>query len=167
MQIKAVFLDRDGTINVEKGYLYKKEDFDFIEGTQEAIKLLNDNGYKVIVITNQSGIARGFYNELDMKKLHLHIDSLLASYGARIDAYFYCPHHPDFTGDCDCRKPKPGLLFRAAKIYGIDLENSYLVGDKESDIRCAENATVNGVLVGAGKQYRNLYDFVSRGLLCQ
>jgi D-glycero-D-manno-heptose 1,7-bisphosphate phosphatase len=137
---KAVFLDRDGTINVDRHYVYKLEDFEFLPGVPQAIKFLNDAGYKVIVVSNQSGIARGFYTAADVEKLHGYIDGELAKHGARIDAYYICPHHPDFTGECECRKPKTGLVERAVREFEIDVSLSYMVGDKESDEECARNA---------------------------
>lgn len=157
---KAVFLDRDGTINVEKNYLYKIEDFEFIEGAPEAIKLLNDNGYKVIVVTNQAGVARGYYTEDDVKKLHKYIDGELKKYGAHIDAYYYCPHHPiygigEYKVECNCRKPKPGLLERAIEDFGISVENSWLIGDNKTDIEAGNRLNLNTILVitGHGKSY--------------
>jgi len=137
---KAVFLDRDGTINVDKHFVYKPEDFEFISGVPQAIKSLNDDGYKVIVISNQSGIARGFYTIIDVEKLHKYIDGELAKQGAKIDAYYICPHHPDFTGECECRKPKTGLVDRAVREFDVDVSVSYMVGDKESDEECARGA---------------------------
>jgi len=134
---KAVFLDRDGTINVDKHYVYKIDDFEFIDGVPEMIKRFNDDGYKVIVISNQSGVARGFYTIADVEKLHRYIDGELAKIGAKIDAYYICPHHPDFTGVCECRKPKTGLVERAIKDFDIDVSQSLFVGDKESDRECA------------------------------
>ena len=147
---KAVFLDRDGTINVEKRYLYKPEDFEFIDGASEAIKQLNQLGYKVIVISNQSGIARGFYTITDVSKLHNHIDHELKKHGARIDAYYFCPHHPDYGPKCNCRKPETGLIEKAVQDFYIDLTESWMVGDKASDIECAARAKIRAALVMTG-----------------
>ncbi|WP_054741953.1 D-glycero-alpha-D-manno-heptose-1,7-bisphosphate 7-phosphatase [Cellulosilyticum ruminicola] len=149
---KAVFLDRDGTINVEKNYLYKIEDFEFIQGVPEAIKLLNDAGYLVIVITNQAGIARGYYTEEDMHKLHRYINQELIKYGAHIDAYYFCPHHPvhgigEYKKDCNCRKPKTGMLEAAIKDFDIDVSKSYMFGDKEWDVEAGERMGVLGFRV--------------------
>jgi len=151
----AVFLDRDGTINVEKDYLYRIEDFEFIPGAPKAIRLLNDRGFVVVVVTNQSGIARGYYACDDVEKLHRYMQSQLESYGAHIDRYYYCPHHPEsgegeFVVDCDCRKGKPGMLLRAAEELRIDLPNSYMVGDKHADVEAAVNAGCIPVLVRTG-----------------
>ena len=143
---KAAFFDRDGTINVEKNYLYKVEDFEFIEGIPELIKKYNDEGYIVIVVTNQAGIARGYYTEEDMNILHRYINEQLAKIGAHIDAFYFCPHHPDITGECNCRKPKTGMLEKAIKDWDIDVSQSILYGDKPWDI-------VAGKKCGIGKCY--------------
>jgi len=151
----AVFLDRDGTINVEKDYLYRIEDFEFIEDAQEAIKKLNESGYLVVVVTNQSGVARGYYSCRDVELLHEHIQSCLQSKNARIDKFYYCPHHPQkgvgpFKMDCDCRKGKPGMLLQAANDLQIDLGRSFVVGDKSADIEAARAAGCTPVLVRTG-----------------
>jgi D-glycero-D-manno-heptose 1,7-bisphosphate phosphatase len=150
----AVFLDRDGTINVEKDYLYRVEEFEFIPGAVEAIRLLNQAGYLVVVVTNQSGVARGYYTEADVKQLHLHIDAVLASQGARVDAWYYCPHHeqgkPPYNQECDCRKPMPGMLLQAAADHAIDLTRSWMVGDKPADIEAGQTAGCRQVLVMTG-----------------
>lgn len=149
---KAVFFDRDGTINVEKNYLYKIDDFEFIHGIPELIKKYNDEGYKVIVVTNQAGIARGYYTEEDMHKLHRHIDKELMKYEAHIDAYYYCPHHPIHgTGiykiECNCRKPKTGMLENAIKDFDIDTTQSILYGDKPWDIEVGERMGIKSYYV--------------------
>lgn len=151
---RAVFLDRDGTVNQEKDYLYRVEDFEFVPGTPEAIKLLNDAGFLVVVVTNQSGVARGYYSEEDVDLLHRHIDRELAASGARVDAWFYCPHHPAGRGSyalpCRCRKPLPGMLHDAASRLGIDLESSVMIGDKLADINAAIAAGCRPILVRSG-----------------
>ena len=147
---KAVFLDRDGVINVDKEYLYKPEDFEFINGAPEAIRLMNKLGYKVVVVSNQSGVARGFFTVDDVVKLHKHIDRELKKYEAYIDAYYFCPHHPDFGSECDCRKPKTGLIEQAVRDFNIDLAKSWMIGDKASDVECAENAGVKPILATEG-----------------
>ena len=151
----AVFLDRDGTINVEKDYLYKVEDFEFIPGVPEAIKSLKDAGFLVIVVSNQSGIGRGYFDEQAVEVLHRHIQEELAGYGTSIDAFYFCPHHPekgvgDYKTTCDCRKGEPGMLLQAADEYNIDLENSYMVGDKLADIEAGRRAGCEQVLVLTG-----------------
>lgn len=147
MKDKAVFLDRDGTINKEVNYLYRKDDFEFIPSAPEAIKLFHDLGYKVIVITNQAGVARGFYGENDVKILHDYIDYLLDREGTYIDAYYYCPHHPEgivnnYSFYCNCRKPQIGMIEKVLKDYDIDLVNSIFIGDKEIDIQTGKSAGV-------------------------
>lgn len=174
---KIIFLDRDGTINVEVDYLYKKEDFKFEDNADKAIKIFNDLGYKVIVVTNQSGIARGYYSEEDLKKLHEHIDEELGKIGAKVNAYYYCPHHPEATidkykVDCQCRKPNLGMFLEAKKDFNIDFENSIIVGDKVSDLESGVRLGMKTVLVETGhgleelskiyfktEIYKNLYDF--------
>ncbi len=149
---KAVFLDRDGTINVEKNYLHRISEWEWIPGAIEAIRRLNDAGYLVIVVTNQAGIARGMYKEEDVHRLHNQLDVMLAPLRAHIDAYYYCPHHPDFGEkiSCDCRKPAPGMILQAQKDWNIDLPHSYMVGDKIADIDAARAAGVRPILVATG-----------------
>ncbi len=161
----AVFLDRDGTINVEKEYLYRIEDFEFIPGAPEAIKRLKNAGYLVIVVTNQSGVARGYYSLDDVDKLHQHIQTELAKYGTAVDAFYSCPHHPtegvnEFVKNCDCRKPEPGMLLRAAKDFGADLKRSIMVGDKFADIKAGESVGCNCfiVLTGYGMSEKNMLE---------
>ena len=150
----AVFLDRDGTLNLEKNYLYRAEDFEFIPGAVEAVSMLNHAGFLVVVLTNQSGIARGFYSEADLQRLHRHVDTLLAAGGARVDAWYYCPHHPEgqepYRHVCDCRKPLPGMLFQAAAEHGINLKESVMIGDKLADIQAALAAGCRPILVRTG-----------------
>lgn len=151
---RAVFLDRDGTINIEKEYLYRKEDFEFIPGVPEAIRLLNKAGVLVVVVTNQSGVARGYYTEEDVENLHRHIARELKEAGAQVDAWLYCPHHPSGRGSyalpCDCRKPLPGMLREAARRYDIDLENSVMIGDKLADVEAGQAAGCRTILVRTG-----------------
>jgi D-glycero-D-manno-heptose 1,7-bisphosphate phosphatase len=145
-----VFLDRDGTINAEVNYLYRIADLELIPGAIAAIGRLNRAGMPVIVVTNQAGIARGRYTIADMEALHGHLQALLAEQGAHIDDFFFCPHHPDFTGACACRKPAPGMLLTAAERYGIDLRRSWLVGDSAGDIEAGRAAGCRTVLVRTG-----------------
>ncbi len=150
---RAVFLDRDGTINVEKGYVHKIEDFEFIPGAQLAIKMFKNAGFLVIVVSNQSGVARGYYSIDAVRRLHEHMDRELARHGTAVDAYYICPHHPqgiveEYTKTCDCRKPAPGMIIKAGQEFSLDLSTSFLVGDKESDIEAALNAGCRPVLVG-------------------
>lgn len=155
MKNRAVFIDRDGTINVEKEYLHCPEQFEFIPGAPEAIRILGDAGFLVVVVTNQSGVARGYYGEADVKNLHRYMDARLAEIGAKVDAYYYCPHHPDsgtetYRVACNCRKPLPGMLLQAASELGIDLSRSWMIGDKISDIEAGISAGCTSVLVLTG-----------------
>lgn len=151
---RAVFLDRDGTINVEKDYLYKAEEFEFIGGAPEAIRLLNEAGWFVAVVSNQSGVARGYYTEEDVEILHRHIAAELLKSGARVDAWYYCPHHPQGRGSyslpCRCRKPLPGMLIEAAKRHHIELSSSVMIGDKLADMEAGSAAGCRTILVRTG-----------------
>lgn len=149
---RAVFLDRDGTVNMEKNHLYKSEYWEWIPGVREAIKGFNELGFAVIVVTNQSGIARGMYNAEDVNRLHSFVDSQLLEFSAHIDGYYFCPHHPDFgeNRNCSCRKPKPGLLIKAGKEHGIDFSRSFTIGDKISDALAGLAAGTGAILVATG-----------------
>jgi len=138
--VKALFLDRDGVINIEKDYLYKVEDFEFVDGIIDLCKFYQELGYILIVVTNQSGIARGYYSEDDFNRLTSWMIEEFSKYGIEIKKVYFCPHHPDINGECSCRKPQPGMLFDAAKDFNIDLEDSILIGDKQRDIDAAINA---------------------------
>ncbi|WP_457745724.1 D-glycero-beta-D-manno-heptose 1,7-bisphosphate 7-phosphatase [Sulfurimonas sp.] len=139
---KALFLDRDGVINVEKDYLYKIEDFEFIDGIVDLCKYYQDLDYLIIIVTNQSGIARGYYTEEDFTRLSEWMIKAFAKNQVLITHIYYCPHHPSISGECDCRKPQPGMLIQAQKDFNIDLKNSLLVGDKERDIEAAIKAGI-------------------------
>lgn len=152
---KIVFLDRDGTINVEKNYVHRIEDFQFIEGSIQGIKLLNDNGYKVFVISNQAGIARGYYSEADVDILHRYVNDELFKQGAHIDGFFYCPHHPEhgvgiYKTECQCRKPRIGMFEQATKELDVDKNVSWMIGDNISDIQAGKNYGVRTILVATG-----------------
>jgi len=152
---RAVFLDRDGTINIEKNYLHKVEDFEFIPGAQEAIKKLKEAGFVVIVVSNQSGVARGYFGEDSVNQLHQHIQTELAVYGTSIDDFYFCPHHPDkglgaYRAACNCRKGNPGMLLQAAREHDLDLQKSFMVGDKLADIEAGERAGCRSLLVLTG-----------------
>ncbi len=144
---KAVFLDRDGTINIDKNYLYKPEDLEFIEGMPAFIALWRRWGYRIIVVTNQSGIARGYYSEKDMERLHACLNERLERAGAHVDAFYHCPHHPDFNDPCSCRKPASGLIEKAIFDYNLDPAQCLLFGDKSSDIRAGQSCDVFSVKV--------------------
>lgn len=149
---KAVFLDRDGTINVEKHYLYKITDFEFIPGALDGMKLLSNAGYLLIIITNQSGIARGYYTEDDYQTLNRYMLQECEKNGIKITDTYYCPHLPearikDYSLDCECRKPKTGLFRQAIEKYNIDLSTSYAIGDKLRDLSICEKTACMGYLI--------------------
>lgn len=144
----AVFLDRDGTINEDTGYIGRPDEIILINGAAAAIKALNLEKIPVIVISNQSGVGRGLFTEKDVETVNLRLVELLNSHGARIDAFYYCPHHPD--DNCECRKPGQGLIKKAALEHGITLENSYVVGDKTTDMGLAKGAGARKILVKTG-----------------
>ena len=155
--IQAIFFDRDGTLNEEVGYLWEIEKFKWIDGAREAIKLCNERGLLAVVVTNQSGIARGLYTAREVDNLHAFMQRELSEIGAHIDAFYYCPHHPDFSGECDCRKPKPGMILRACRELDINPAQSILFGDSTRDIEAAEAAgLLDGILFTGG----NLFDAV-------
>ena len=154
---KAVFLDRDGVINKYVGFLRNIDDFELLDGVSKAIRKIHDSGYLAIVVTNQPVIARGEVSFAELAEIHNKMETLLGEDGAYLDAIYFCPHHPDkgFDGeipelkfDCDCRKPKPGMLIKAAKKFNIDLTKSWMVGDSDSDIMAGKNAGCSTVLIG-------------------
>ena len=149
MTIKTIFLDRDGVINKEINYLHKIEDFEFINGVFEACQYLESLNYKIIITTNQSGISRGYYTENDFQKITKWMLSQFNNNNIEILDVIHCPHLPsDF---CDCRKPKPGMLLSAETKHNIDMKNSWMIGDKENDIKAANNAgIINTILVKSG-----------------
>lgn len=151
----AVFLDRDGTINEQMGYINHLCRFHLLPGAAAAIRQLNQHGVPVLVVTNQSGLARGYFPESLLDQVHAAMDERLAQAGARVDGIYVCPHHPEakearFRADCTCRKPKPGLFLRAAAEHGLDLGRSYVVGDRWSDLKAAARCGARGVLVLTG-----------------
>lgn len=154
---KAIFLDRDGTINEYVGFLRNIDDFRLIEGASDAIKMINQSGYLAIVVTNQPVIARGEVTVSQLDEIHNKMETLLGADGAYVDAIYYCPHHPHkgYAGeipelkiDCNCRKPKAGMLFQAAKDFNIDLSASWMVGDGENDLLCGRNGDCKTAIIG-------------------
>jgi len=151
----AAFLDRDGVINIDHGYVVRPEDLAFVTGAPAAIRRLNKAGYAVVVVTNQSGVARGYFTEDDVARFHDHMRAELARHGARIDAIYTAPHHPEATvaayrDDHPDRKPRPGMLLKAFAELPIEKEGSFLVGDKASDIAAAQAAGIPGHLFAGG-----------------
>jgi D-glycero-D-manno-heptose 1,7-bisphosphate phosphatase len=139
---KALFLDRDGVINKEKNYLYKIKDFEFIDGVFKTCRYFQDLGYLIIVITNQAGIGRGKYSKNDFIILTDWMLQEFENQGIKISKVYHCPHHPAFNGECKCRKPKPKMIFDAQNEFDIDLKESILIGDKNSDIKAGINAQI-------------------------
>jgi D-glycero-D-manno-heptose 1,7-bisphosphate phosphatase len=153
--IRAVFLDRDGTVNEEVGYLTDLSKLRLIPGAGAAIKRLNHAGYKVILVTNQSGVARGYFPESLVHEAHACLTNMLREEGAVLDGIYYCPHHPtagnsNYTMACDCRKPGTGLIDQATRDFDIDINRSFMVGDKWSDVELAQRAGVHAILVTSG-----------------
>lgn len=152
MKKKAIFIDRDGVINVEKNYLYQIEEFEFIEGVFESLKQFQSLGYLLFIITNQSGIARGYYSEEDFEKLTAWMCEKFEQKGITISQVEHCPHGPN--DNCKCRKPKTQMIDNILKNYDIDLSHSWLIGDKESDIKCAMNAGIQKTIqVKSGHEF--------------
>ena len=162
MRKPASFLDRDGVINVEKGYVYNISDFEWIAGAKNTIKRLNDNNFYVFVVTNQSGISKGLYTESDVAKLHEYINKELETIDAHIDDFFYSPYHPDFPDRyvdlSNLRKPDIGMLEMAEKKWDFDKSKSFLIGDKETDLSCADKYGIKGYLFESD----NLEDFIKK-----
>ncbi len=159
----ALFLDRDGTINKDKGYVYKIEDFEWIEGAKETIKLFNNKGYYVFIVTNQSGIGRGFYNRKDVETLHSYINEDLSKLNAKVDDFFYSPYHNsnnsnEFDHLKNLRKPNTGMLDLACSKWPVNKEKSLLIGDSESDMKCAKNFGIMGFLF----KEKNIFKFVEK-----
>nr|ELR5113229.1 D-glycero-beta-D-manno-heptose 1,7-bisphosphate 7-phosphatase [Providencia stuartii] len=155
--IPAIFLDRDGTINIDHGYVHKIDDFQFIDGAIEAMAELKNMGYALVVVTNQSGIGRGIYSEDSFMQLTEWMDWSLADRGVDLDGIYFCPHHPDakeeeYRQDCNCRKPKPGMLLDAQAFLNIDMASSIMVGDKLADMQAGKAANVGTtILVKSGE----------------
>lgn len=162
---KAIFLDRDGTINKYVGFLRDIDEFELIPGVTEAIKRINSSGYLAIVVTNQPVIARGEVTVPELQEIHNKMETLLGAEGAYLDAIYYCPHHPhkgyegeisELKIDCDCRKPKPGMLLRAEEDFNIDLSSSWMIGDGENDIKAGKAAGCKTALIGEGEYGQNM-----------
>ena len=147
---KTVFLDRDGTINVDRGFVHDRSGFEYIRGAREGLRILQEGGYQLVVVTNQSGIARGLYTEADFEALTAWMLEDLESAGVSIAGVYHCPHHPEVTGACACRKPAVGLFMQAAGDLDVDFGRSWAVGDKPRDLAVCEATPCRGILLSAG-----------------
>lgn len=164
-EIKLCLLDRDGVLNVDKAYLYKPEAVEWVADSLKTIAWLNRKGIKVAVVTNQSGVARGYFSESDVIKLHAWMQEEVQKAGGIISAFYYCPHLPgapvkEYDRDCNCRKPKPGMILQALHDFGVRPENAFMAGDSPRDVEAAEAAGVRGYLYSGG----SLLEFV-QGIL--
>lgn len=151
----VVFIDRDGTINLEAGYIDHPDNFNLYPFVPQAIRLLNISGFLVVVITNQAGVGRGYYGEDNIHRLHAKMNKLLLEGGAKVDAIYYCPHHtsskdPKYALDCNCRKPRTGMIEQAIKELPIDTERMFVIGDKMSDIKLGQKTACRTYLVKTG-----------------
>lgn len=143
----AIFLDRDGTLNPDPGYISDPDDFALFPDVSAALRRLQDAGYLLVLITNQSGIARGIIRPDQLEAIHHKLKMLLQQHGVALAAIYHCPHHQDFGSPCDCRKPQPGMIYRAINDLDIDLAHSFMIGDRESDIQMAINARLQPILI--------------------
>ena len=167
---KACFLDRDGVLIEEKNYLSSPADVTIFPETIQALRILRKNDFKIIVITNQGGVAKGYYKEESILDVHKEIDRQLAKVKLKIDKYYYCPHHPEGTVKrysiaCKCRKPSPGLILDAVKEFGIELNKSFLIGDKVSDIEAAQNAGCLAILVKTGHGRDHISKTITKNII--
>ena len=155
MKRRAVFLDRDGTLNKEQGFVTGPDELAVLPGVVEALDILRDLGFALVVLTNQSGIARGLYGQNELARVH---ELLAEELGGRIDGFFHCPHHPQahdnpYGGECGCRKPKSGLLAQATEVLGLNLDKSWIVGDSARDLLSGRSLPVSGILLRSGKPW--------------
>jgi len=154
--VKTVFLDRDGTLNRERGFVTSPRELEILRGVPEAVRALHDAGFRLVILTNQSGIARGLYTEADLARVH---GALHEALDGLPTAYLHCPHHPDFPehphgGECTCRKPKTGLLHQADRLFDVAWQDSYLIGDSARDLWCGRDHALTRVLVKSGKPWQ-------------
>jgi D-glycero-D-manno-heptose 1,7-bisphosphate phosphatase len=161
---KAVFLDRDGTLNVNFGYVHRTQEWEWISGAIDALKSLQEAGFELVIVTNQAGIARGYYQPEDVAALHDWMKSELAVHGIDLTGIYYCPHHPDFgeIRQCDCRKPEPGMILRAAQDLELDVHHSWIIGDQVSDALAGLNAGSKAVVIGSHSVQELLHSLPSQ-----
>lgn len=158
---RAVFFDRDGVINIDHGFVGNIVDFDFIKGVKQSLSIIKKASFITVLVTNQSGIARGYYTEADFKKLSFFMQSELDLYKARFDLILYCPHHPqaplpEYRCDCLCRKPKPGMILKASSLLNIDLSQSIMIGDRATDLIAAQRAGIKTSVLLADSSSREI-----------
>ena len=163
---KAVFLDRDGTLNVNFGYVHRKQEWEWISGSVTGLKHLQDAGFSLVIVTNQAGIARGYYQPSDVEALHEWMQAELLSEGVKISGIYYCPHHPDFGAvkHCSCRKPEPGMIIQAAHDLNLDLSTSWIIGDQYSDARAGLRAGTKAIVIGQANNISYPMDDVSEAM---
>ncbi|HEX5624079.1 MAG TPA: D-glycero-beta-D-manno-heptose 1,7-bisphosphate 7-phosphatase [Sulfuricurvum sp.] len=161
---KALFLDRDGVVNVEKNYLYKIDDFELIEGIVPVCRHYQDQGYLIIIVTNQSGISRGYYSGDDFERLSSWMVDHFKSLGVTITDIYHCPHHESIDGACRCRKPEPGMFLEAQQQYEIDMAHSVMIGDNERDIEAAQRAGVGTNILFSSEAIDSKADRIIRSL---
>lgn len=166
----AAFLDRDGVLNIDHGYAHRPEQLEWVAGAPRAVQLLNEAGYLVFVVTNQAGVARGLYDEAAITRFHAHMQDALAVCGAHIDAFYYCPHHPEgvikeLAVRCLCRKPGTGMLEQAAREWPIDPSRSFMIGDRDSDMAAAAAFNIRGIKFNPATD--SLSDVVHREVAAQ
>lgn len=161
MKKKAVFLDRDGVLNKELGdYVCRLEDFKILEHNFPALKALQDKGYLLIVITNQGGLAKGWYSEETLDLMHTHLKQSYAKQGIQLKEVYYCNHHPEYNGKCLCRKPGSIMLEKAIARFGIDASASYFIGDRERDVIAGESAGVKGILIDSDQPIGEILNLI-------
>lgn len=154
---KAIFLDRDGTINKDNGYMYKTEELEILDGVIEGLLYAQNKGYLLIIITNQSGINRGYFSVESMKRFNEELKRKLLQYNIHIDDIYYCPHKP--SENCSCRKPSPDLVFKAKEKYNIDLEKSFFIGDKDTDTLCAKKCGCKSIRIKGNYENNEIADY--------
>jgi D-glycero-D-manno-heptose 1,7-bisphosphate phosphatase len=164
---KAVFLDRDGTIVEDTGHLHERNKVRFLPGVDKAVRRLKENGFKVIIVTNQAGVAKGYYTEDTVREINAYVLGLLAQKGAIIDAIYYCPHHTEgvveqYRKACYCRKPNPGMLERAATDFGIDFSQSFVIGDHLTDIEAGRRVGCQTILLASAEPVRDQNEITTR-----
>lgn len=168
---KAIFLDRDGTIIEDRDYLSSPDEIKLLSGSAKAVKMINELGFKAVVVTNQSGVARGIFPEEQVEVIHRRLEELLRAKGARIDAFYYCPHHPTegkgrYRTECLCRKPETGMIDAAVRDFYLDPSQSYVIGDKLIDIELAQRAGAGGILVKTGYGRKEIQSLSHNSTLC-